>query len=66
MPSLPSDAKDHPKTTGLFNGLYSLLVRASILFHVPYTLDFLPYYLSIVNGAGGVGVFELLVFHCFV
>ena len=37
-----------------------------ILFCVPYTLDFLPYYLLIVNGAGGVGVFELLVFHCFV
>ena len=37
-----------------------------ILFCVPYTLDFLPYYLSIANGAGGVGIFELLVFHCFV
>ena len=37
-----------------------------ILFRVPYTLDFLPYYLSIANGAWGVGIFELLVFHCFV
>ena len=33
-----------------------------ILFRVPYTLDLLPYYLSIANGAGGVGIFELLVF----
>ena len=37
-----------------------------ILFRVLYTLDFLPYYLSIGNGTGGVGIFELLVFHCFV
>ena len=37
-----------------------------ILFCVPYMLDFLLYYLSIANGAGGVGIFELLVFHCFV
>ena len=37
-----------------------------ILFRVPYTLDLLPYYLSITNGIGGVGVFELLVFQCFV
>ena len=37
-----------------------------ILFSVPYTLDFLPYYLSIANGAGGVGIFELLVFQCFI
>ena len=35
-----------------------------ILFRVPYTLDFLPYYLSIANGAGGVGIFELLVLFC--
>ena len=33
-----------------------------ILFRVPYTLDLLPYYLSIANGTGGVGIFELLVF----
>ena len=33
-----------------------------ILFLVPYMLDLLPYYLSIANGAGGVGIFELLVF----
>ena len=37
-----------------------------VLFRVPYTLDLLPYYLSIANGAGGVGIYELLVFHCFV
>ena len=33
-----------------------------ILFHVPYTLELLPYYLLIANGTGGVGIFELLVF----
>ena len=33
-----------------------------ILLRVPYALDLLPYYLSIANG--GVGIFELLVFHC--
>ena len=37
-----------------------------ILFCVPYMLDFLPYYISIANGAGGVGIFELLAFQCFV
>ena len=37
-----------------------------ILFHVPYTLDLLPYYLSFANGTGGVGIFEFLVFQCFV
>ena len=37
-----------------------------ILFLVPYTLDLLPYYLSIANGTGGVGVYELFVFQCFV
>ena len=37
-----------------------------ILFRVPYTLDLLPYYLLIANGAGGVGIFELLVFQYFV
>ena len=37
-----------------------------ILFLVPYTLDFFPYYLSVANGAGGVGIFKLLVFQCFV
>ena len=25
-----------------------------------------PYYLLIANGTGGVGIFELLVFQCFV
>ena len=37
-----------------------------ILFRVPYTLNFLLYHLSIANDAGGVDIFELLVFHCFV
>ena len=37
-----------------------------ILFLVPYKLDLLPYYLLIANGAGGVGIIELLVFQCFV
>ena len=37
-----------------------------ILFLVPYMLDLLPYYLSIANGAEGVGIFELFVFQCFV
>ena len=36
-----------------------------ILFPVPYTLDLLPYYLSIGSGTGGVGIFEFLVFQCF-
>ena len=30
-----------------------------ILFRIPYTLDLLPYYPSIANGTGGVGIFEL-------
>ena len=37
-----------------------------ILFYVPYMLDLLMYYLSIANGAGGVRIFELFVFQCFV
>ena len=37
-----------------------------IVFRVLYTLNLLPYYLSIANGVGGVGIFELLVLHCFV
>ena len=37
-----------------------------ILFRVPYTFDLLPYHLLITNGAGGVGIFELLVFQCFI
>ena len=32
-----------------------------ILFCVPYSLHLLPYYLLIANGAGGVGIFELLI-----
>ena len=33
-----------------------------ILFRVPYTLNLFPYYLLIASGAGGVGIFELLVY----
>ena len=36
-----------------------------ILFHVLYTLDLLPYYLLIANGAGGVSIFELLIISMF-
>ena len=36
------------------------------LFRVSYMLDLLLYYLLIANGAGGIGLFELLVFQCFV
>ena len=46
--------------------LIHYLFAPLILLRVPYMLNFLPYYLSIANGAGGVGIFELLVFHCFV
>ena len=37
-----------------------------ILFRAPYMLNLLPYYQSIANGAGGVGIFELLIFQCYV
>ena len=33
-----------------------------ILFCGLYTLDLVPYYLSIANSAGGVGIFEILIF----
>ena len=46
--------------------LIPYLFTPLILFRVPYTLDLLPYYLSIANGAGGVAIFELLVFQYFV
>ena len=36
-----------------------------IIFRVLYMLDFLPYYLSIANDAGGIDIFELLIFQCF-
>ena len=36
-----------------------------ILFCVPYTLNLFPYYLSIANGAGGVGIFEIIVLQMF-
>ena len=34
-----------------------------ILFHFPYTLNLLPYYLSIANGAGGVGILNFSYFN---
>ena len=34
-----------------------------ILFRGLFTLDFLPYYLSIANGAGGVGILNLSYFN---
>ena len=46
--------------------LIHYLFMLFILFRVPYMLDLLPYYLSIINGTGGVGFFEFLVFKCFV
>ena len=45
---------------------FAPLIIIIFLFRVLYTLDFLPYYLLIANGTGGVGIFELLVFHCFI
>ena len=49
-----------------FCGLASNAKAPLILFRVPYTLNLLLYYPSIANGAGGVGIFELLVFQYFV
>ena len=46
--------------------LIHYLFAPLILFRVPYTLDLLLYYLSIANSAEDVGIFELLVFKCFV
>ena len=46
--------------------LIHYLLSPLILFFIPYILDFLPYNLSIANGAGGVGILELLIFQCFV
>ena len=34
-----------------------------ILFHVPYTLNLLPYYLLIANGAGGIGILNFSYFN---
>ena len=46
--------------------LIHYLFAPLILLRVPYTLNLLPYYLLIANGTGGVGIFKLLVFQCFV
>ena len=48
------------------DGPYLLLIHASYLNLVLYMLDFLQHYLSIANGIEGVGIFELLIFQCFV
>ena len=37
-----------------------------ILLHVLCTLSLLPYYLSIANGGGSIGIFEFLFFQCLV
>ena len=44
------------------NLIYYLFVPL-LLFHVPYKLNFLPYYLLIANGTQDVGIFELLILH---
>ena len=46
--------------------LIHYLFAPLILFCVLHTLDLLLYYLSIENGTGGVGIFELFIFQCFV
>ena len=43
--------------------LIQYLFAPLILFCVPYMLDLLPYYLSIVNGAGGVGILNFSYFN---
>ena len=47
-------------------GPYSLLIGTSYFISCSVHARLLPYYLSIANGAGGVGIFELLVFQCFI
>ena len=48
------------------NGPYSLFVCASYFILCSVHARFASVTLSIANGAGGVGIFELLVFQCFV
>ena len=43
--------------------LIHYLFAPLILFHVPYTFDMLSYYLSIANGAGGVGILNFSYFN---
>ena len=43
---------------------YSLM--PFILYLVPFTVGLLLQYLSFANGAGGVDIFKLYVFQCFV
>ena len=66
----PMVQKPHPHKETFNNKVQMDLIPYSfvplISFRVPYTLDLLPYYLSIANGTGGVGIFELLVFQCIV
>ena len=43
------------------------ITRSRLLYYFVFrTRSIFFYYLSIANGAGGVGIFELLVFQCFV
>ena len=63
--ALKSCGKPLHEVNPMNNGPYSLLVRASYFIFVPYTLGFLPYYLSIANGAGCVGIFELVTISMF-
>ena len=48
------------------NGPYSLFVRASYFISCSVHARFASVTLFIANGAGGVGIIELLVFQCFV
>ena len=58
--------KIKPSYHTLLMDLIHYLFAPLILFCVPYTLDFLPYYPLFANGAGGIDIFELLGFQCFV
>ena len=56
----------HRSINLLFNESMDLIYYSFMpltLFRVPYMLDFLPYYLSIANGAGGVGILNFLYFN---
>ena len=43
--------------------LIHYLFTPLISFRVPYKLDLLPYYLSIENGAGGVGIIIIIFYY---
>ena len=46
-----------------YNGPYSLLIRASYFISCSLHARFAS---VLANGTGGIGIFELLVFRCFV